>query len=449
LTELLSAATEERMLQAYRDQASSVIEDAGSYQSEAYQRHFGVEFECSLLRSNTQPVHDQVLRDEVIGDGDNNRYVVELGAGQIEVCSPIIDLIETPGFEPILTILDSSVKDLRRRSAVAGGRIVLSGTNPLVPFNSIARTNKEKYQLVPDYYNSAQNGNSKRIGPNGLWVGEASLVSILNSIQPNFEAISLKDAVDKTNRLLMISPMAVALTANGRYLDLKDSGMADLRITAWRTAHDARTAEQIAAGIEPRVGLPNQYYSGIEDYFERITQHPFLLNHPEDALDIGIGMNWKDAKIKFKNQKAVVEFRAMSTQPTPEASAAALLFVAGRLFYSQQTNENLLPMRLVHQNAHQAAHFGLDGKLWLQSRGGLIKLPAKQAIATELNRAHQGLKLAEIPNLEWAYECLQEMRRNLIDGTPSDRMKTIVEKSRGSMHERLLNGLVKVGALVV
>jgi hypothetical protein len=446
VSKALNPQSEAEMLQSYRVQVEALVENADSYKKHDSSQHFGLEVECSVLHHDGSPVTNEDLRNKTIGGVP--RYTPELGAGQIEMISSPIDIMNNAGLEPVYSFLEGSIKDLQKRAAQYGGRILLNGTNPFVPLDEIVRTQALKYEIVPNYYNRVRNGRPSVIGPNDLWVGEAAIPSVLNSIQPNIEARSMNDAIDKLNRLLMISPMAVSLTANARYVGLEDSGMEDLRVAAWQTAFETRTDEQILNGKEPRVGMPSSYYSGIGDYFSRIAEHPFILHAPEQALRVGIGMNWKDAKIKFIGGSAVVELRSISTQATAEENASAALFVAGRLLYSQISNEDLIPMRLVHNNVQQATHYGSDAVLWTQTEHGqVITLPARDVLALEIDRAVKGIEAAEIPNLAWARDCINELRRNLLEGGPSQRLKEAVDNADGDVRTRILTGLVEVKAI--
>jgi hypothetical protein len=443
--ETLNHKQEAEMLENYRAQVDTLINNGEKYIKDNQSMHFGLEVECSVLHQDGSPVANEDLRNRIISGVPS--CTPELGAGQIEIISSPMDVMNDAGLEPVYVFLNNSIAKLQGRARRDGGLILLSGTNPLVNLDEIARTQALKYKLVPNYYNRARNGRAVGVGPNNLQIDDAAIPSILNSIQPNIEARSINDAVDKLNRLLMISPMAVALTANAKYLGLKDSGMADLRVKAWQTAFETRNKAEIAEGKEHRIGTPNSYYEGIQDYFDRIAEHPFILDAPEQALSVGIGMNWKDAKIKFMGSSAVVEYRAMSTQNTAEENASASLFVVGRLMYSQINNEPLLPMVLVKQNSKQAMRFGHNAVLWSQTENGsIVPAPAQESIEIEINKAISGIEECEIPNLEWAKDCINELRRNL-DGTPAHRLKEIVDSTEGDMKMRLLSGLVELKAI--
>jgi hypothetical protein len=213
-----------------------------------------------------------------------------------------------------------------------------------------------------------------------------------NSIQCNLEASSFEDAIDKTNRSFAIGPMAVALASNARFLEEKDTGIADIRMIAWEKSHDTRTALETEQGKITRIGLPGLYYLDLRDYFQRVPCYPFILHDPEHAFQIGIGLNWRDTRIKFIEDSVVVEFRPVSTQSTVKENIAIMLFYLGRLQWSSQHKEPLLDLKLVEQNRDQAMYFGLNSKLWTHKDKKTELLPAEIALDLELKRAVSGLK---------------------------------------------------------
>jgi hypothetical protein len=91
--------------------------------------------------------------------------------------------------------------------------------------------------------------------------------------------------------------------------------------------------------------------------------------------------------------------------------------------------------------------FGHNAVLWSQTENGsIVPAPAQESIEIEINKAISGIEECEIPNLEWAKDCINELRRNL-DGTPAHRLKEIVDSTEGDMKMRLLSGLVELKAI--
>jgi len=318
----------------------------------------GLEMETSVIDHCGQAV-GQPLRDRIV---DILPYVsCELGASQLEWRTDPIMVAGEDGLEKL--ILQARQRDVEVHNAVRlyDGWVLRSGTNPFVNADEIVRTDKPKYRMVPDFHNQNRQRQDTDISRNGhiVSVGDAAVVSLLNSLQCNCQATDFADAVDKANRSLMIGPMTVALSANAGLLYGKDTGLADLRMLAWERSHDTRNTREIAVNKALRVGLPDRYLTDLEDYFDRIAEHPFILFDPDHALQIGIGLFWQDTRIKFIGNAVVVEFRPTSIQPTVEEDLAVMMFYLGRLQWSQDYREELTPIDTVRKQRNLAMNEGI------------------------------------------------------------------------------------------
>ena len=164
------------------------------------------------------------------------------------------------------------------------------------------------------------------------------------------------------------------------------------------------------------------YYLDLRDYLQRVSCYPFILYDPEHAFQIGIGLNWRDARIKFIEDSIVVEFRPVSTQPTVRENIAIMLFYLGRLHWSIQNNEPLLDLKLVEQNRNQAMYFGLNSRLWTYRGRRIEILPAEVALDLELKRATDGLMSFGFSKEEIDYY-FEILRVRLSEKeTPSDKL---------------------------
>jgi hypothetical protein len=359
-----------------------------------------------------------------------------------------IDIQSGSGFEDVYNQLSNRENEMVALAHEQKAHVLSIGANPFIPVCNIARSNKLKYRMVPNFHNTNRKTPFTFLGDEKIDIGDASVVGLLNSVQANIEAKSFEDSIDKLNRSFAISPLMVALTANARFLDLKDTSYEDVRMVAWEVSHDTRTQEERDNGILTRVGLPENYYTDISDYLQRIMAYPFILNVPDHALEVGIGLNWRDARIKFIGNSAVVEFRPVSTQITPEENISAMAFFVGRLLWSQRNNEQLLPMHLVHINKREAMAHGNNATLWVhEGNNGFIKVSAQEVLPIETERAIKGLEEHDIPNMEYNRELITKLGKNIIDGTPSSQLTKHVKATHAIRKEAIISGLSRINAI--
>lgn len=305
---------------------------------------------------------------------------VELGANQLEMRTEPIQLTSLKCLEEEL---QSKEEELRSMTDL---KLVRIGAIPNLSVNDVQVTDKEKYHVVPKYHDDNRGSHINTV-VGGINFDKAKCVSLFNSTQFNIQADGLEDAVDKLNRSLMISPYLVAISGNARIINNIDTGIKDIRMMAWEVSHDTRSMEEVAMNKELRVGMPNDYFKSIDDYFRRCSSHPLILENSDSALEICIGIFWLDTRIKFINDKPIVEYRAMSVQPSPFEDVAMAAFYIGRLAFSQLTNEKLISMESVKKNRDSAMRHGLDGELICNNN----VMNAVDALRIELDKAREGL----------------------------------------------------------
>ncbi len=412
---------------AYQKQARELLTSHECYKKDDKSVvRVGLELESSLFDANLNQIPEEI-RNAIV---EKNRayFSQELGASQIELKTPPIEVQTGSGFNKISEALSQRRRCLVTSAKEHGLYLLTSGTNPFVAIPDIVRTKKRKYDEIPEYYNRKRTGTTI-LGANGLSV-DASIVSLLNSVQANIEAHSFSDAIDKLNRSFMISPMAIAISANARYLQWTDSSYSDVRMVAWERSFDTRTEEERAKGEGNRVGLPKRYYHDMEDYLTQVGSYPFILSFPEGALDLAIGMNWRDARIKFVGKSAVVEFRPVSSQSTVEENIAIMAFYVGRLLWSQQNNELLLPIAKVRENKNNVMKNGNNANfLVFNERNSVVEVPAYKGMQIEIQKAMEGLGKAGISELSYVRSLFYILKRNAAEGTPSSKLKLYVGSS--------------------
>lgn len=406
---------------AFKAEVRNILENKPRFQKMPGQIKIGFEMEASLVDRTGQPISEglrDVIKDEVPGADP------ELGASQIEWRTDPIHLDRDGGLGALIAQARERDAQMRASATMHDAILLRTGTQPLVALNQIERTDKPKYRKVPDFHDRHRIRKDTKIG---LWedaveVG-ADVVALLNSLQCNLEAESLDDAVELANRSLMVGPLVVAVSGNARFLEGKDTTFNDVRTTAWEISHDTRTDEERRAGKGLRVGLPVDYFSGIEDYFDRVGSHPFILNDVSNALRIGIGLFWQDTRIKIINDSAVVEFRPVSIQPTVEEDIAVMLFYLGRLQWSKMTQEPMLSMDEVRERRSLAMQVGI--------------LPFVAELPLELERAqvaleNLGMKKSELdPFFSILTQRVQDKK------TPADVFAAKVHSFQGNREDAL------------
>jgi gamma-glutamylcysteine synthetase len=380
---------EEEMKMRFWEKAYSILGQESRFRHPSILK-VGLEVEASLLTPDFFPAA-QITRDQVVAE--NEKFAdCELGAAQLEWrTDPVV--LQEDGLKVLVAEFEQKEIQIKRSVAGQAHLLLLSGSNPFVPVSEIVRTVKVKYQQVPDYHNQHRDPNlTTRIGiRETVDVGDAAVIALANSVQCNVQAADFDDAVDMLNRSFAIGPMAVAMSGNARFLEGTDTGLSDLRMIAWEVSHDTRSVDEKENGKVTRVGLPEAYYRDLRDYFERISDYPFILYNPDYAFEVGIGLNWRDTRIKFINDSLVVEFRPVSTQPTAVENLAVVLFYLGRLEWSRQNDELLTPLEIVRYNRDQAMSRGLQGSLISGVDGTQKILSAPEALKLEIDRAQEGL----------------------------------------------------------
>jgi gamma-glutamyl:cysteine ligase YbdK (ATP-grasp superfamily) len=391
IKEYMKSDTEVRMRSAFREQSNSILMDEDKfYKGNDHKIVIGLETEYGAIDINNYKQIPEEERNKIISG--LNFAAVELGASQIEIRTDPIILRSLEDLEKELIVREQQIL---ARAEKDGIFIVRCGTNPFIQINEIKRTRSPKYKLVPNFHDAYRNpaapsvyGLLETIDPRS-----ASIVSLFNATQVNIEASGFADAIEKLNYSYMIAPYVVSIGGNARFIAGRDLGYADVRMPIWEISHDIRTTEELLYNAEPRVGRYDSYVKDMKDYFDRIARLPFILDNEENALKIGIGLFWKDVRIKFIGNSCVVETRPFSTQPTPAEDIAMHAFYLGRLLYSQSTREPLLDIGFVNVNRENARNFGLNARLIYRDENNNIRMgDAKIVLALEIKRAEEGLQ---------------------------------------------------------
>lgn len=422
---------ESAMRSAFYDQYQEILNNPDRYKKFKKVVKIGLEMEYCFLDSTSLTPARESQRDSII-KALNEKWKtteheiepadVELGAFQMELRTDPIDILSN-GVNALHADLDWRTIDMKIAAENRDLLVLSCGTNPFIEIDEIQRTSKEKYTLVPNFHNE-----NKRQGLNTVIgtkeqvdVRDAAVVAVCSAMQVNLEAKDFEDAVDKLNRSFVIVPHAMALGSNARFLAEKDTGLSELRMMAWLISHDTRTLKETERGAITRIGLPGIYYKNLEDCFQRMTAYPFILYSPENALAIATGLNWRDVRIKFIKDSAVVEFRPTSMQSTTTENIGIVLFYVGRLAWSQKVNEPLLNLKLIEENRNLAMIRGFGGEMWDSVDGKLQKESIRIVLARQIKRAKEGLDWLGIPEKQYkAY--FDILKRRLGTGSPSEQL---------------------------
>ncbi|MFT4261592.1 MAG: glutamate-cysteine ligase family protein [Candidatus Woesearchaeota archaeon] len=366
---MTSLDLEKRMKKAFDEKSKKVLSRVvGSKESVP---KVGIELELGVFDENAKPATRQDVKDRKIAK--------ELGHHQIEVVTDPLLIRSLEGFK------DSYLTDLGNTLSKIKQKVSSVGSIPNLNLKDFAITpNEDKYEKVPSFNNERVSKEFKTLFPEL----DARHVGLFNALQLNVDCKSVDDAVDKLNKSLSISPYLVAIFGNAKYINSKESGFKDCRVKVWEETHDTRNSVERNEDKETRIGLPKRYFSSIEDYFTRVSSHPFILDHEPAAFEIGIGLNWHDARIKFVEKSngylPLVEMRSLSSQQSAKEDVAATLMYIGLLEYESK----LQSMENLRFNRESALKDGLEGVMI--DEGGRFRSTLDVAKDKALN-AREGL----------------------------------------------------------
>jgi gamma-glutamyl:cysteine ligase YbdK (ATP-grasp superfamily) len=361
----------------------------------------GVEIEFGLTYPDLTPVPESI-RDKIIDQanqiskeaGQLWSFQPEMGASQIEANQETKAILSN-GFKPeelvdLFKRLDDSLLPAAHES---GAQVLNMGIHPASKLAGIERTTKPKYIQVPNYHIKNRIDGTELKDELGVHIEpDASAVGMSQALQFNMSVESPKQGVDVLNWMIQMSPSILAITANSRLVGGVDTEWNEPRNEIWNKTH--------ITDIGKRVYLPEKFYNNLEDVFERMGKFPLILNpeNEEQALGIATGMNWLGGKLKFLTEgedltinKILTEFRPMSTQPTPESNAAAVMLAYGRLRWAIQNNEKLMPFEVIESNAKQAMKRGVDGRYIVKIDDSFKVVDWSTMKRIEVNRATESL----------------------------------------------------------
>lgn len=393
----------------------------------------GIEMEFSVVDADCNPLPQWARDETVVAFKDEHRFGVsyEVGASQIEITTNPIDVQSTSAIR-LLADMQLGQSLVAQHLATHNGRLLRIGANPFASTRGIAcSVGREKYLLCPKFHQSNQRpGLDVYIGhQRPVYVGDAGFPSITNSVQLNFDVSDPYEGITMLNYALAFSPLATAFGANAGFLDCVDTGFSDIRYIAWQVSHDIRTWEEVALGKDTRVGIPSRYYRDVNDYLSSALSHPFFMRAIDAAFPMGIGIYWRDARMKFLEKshgvQTVVELRPVSTQPTARDDFAIMMFYFGRIQYAARHNEPLLPIEVVRSNKERVMRLGREAIIGYLRNGEIVYTSCNGALREEAKKAIAGLSEFGIDAQTLAI--VEEYVNDYAVVAPVDRLRTRID----------------------
>ena len=452
--DFINSKEEKEMRKEFERSAKEIINEKNLYKKPG--NKIGIELEVQLVNKDTLNLSSEIIRNSLL-EYNSEVFDKELGISQLEIKTPPIKIENNiEELEENITNSINSAKQHLDSNFNGQYGLFLQGSYPLKKTNEIERSNFEKYKLVPNFHNNFKGTHINTfLGKDyKIDVSDAGIIALMNSVQINVEAKDLGDAVDKLNRSLFLGGYIAALNTNARFLNEEDTEIEDSRMISWEKSHDVRLPEQFENDDAHRVGIPDKYYEDIRNYFSRVGSHPFILNEDkfrDNALEIGMGLNWNDTRIKFNrdNKISIVEFRPISTQPTIKENIAAMMMYLGRLEYSQKTKEPVLPIKFAKENRNNALEKGLNSMLYQINKDNKITIsPARKILGEEIEKSKIGL-------IELGYEknqvddYLNIMHDRLSFGTPSHKFAKDVYSKNCKCNKDSIKDAIKKNNLVI
>lgn len=350
-TRLASSDMEMYMGELLAVSAERVLDEQSVSRSTA--GRVGLELEVSLVDDHLMPVSERI-RDKIAENVNGNVNAQgELVVNQLEINQR--ELFE-PGFscDEIVNFFRGTKKQISRLAYENDCKVLSAGVNPILRFTALWNSDYEKYWKIPfkNLVWRQKRSNLKRelnlhTEPDTMCVGN------FNAVQPNREVANHKEAVATVDRQISMAGAVIGIMGTGSVLEERLTDWNDPGKYIWNETHNA-------AG--DRV-LPTGYFGDVKNYFLYLAEFPYILSVDtvEDVYVVARGLNWGLSR-PYSNSYSGVEFRALSTQPTPEMNAAGVMLTLGLDGWMRQTGEPLLPFPLARQNIHTGMRYGQRGR---------------------------------------------------------------------------------------
>ena len=446
-----------------------ILEQSGHF-SDSTPSQVGIELENILTDNQGSPVN-AVDRDNFIAmattlaqdSGLPVTFQQELGAAQIEVNQGSDALFTLDGIEvkEVIDFFRQTDQLLMEAGEKKRSKLLNLGFHPFSNVTNVPRTNKPKYDIVPNHHDGNRTANSRILQGelNLTKEPDATVAALTNSLQFNLSLQDVPTAIRAMNQMFQMTPIILALGGNAGIAEARDTGWSDFRNHIWDKTH------RTAAG--QRVFLPEDFIHSPEGLFLRMARFPLILDapNPKSALEIATGTNWLAAKLKFlcdgdlNINKLLLEFRPLSIQQTPEENAAMFLLSLGRLKFGMETDEPLFDdFDTVKVNGELAARRGTLAtfvtKKWMGTHWENALVTGPEIRALEIHHASMGLSLTNDGDVALArYDSFRNFFQNSIRmENPTARLRaelgeTWETRTEAERREHIRDTLIRSGIM--
>jgi CBS domain-containing protein/gamma-glutamyl:cysteine ligase YbdK (ATP-grasp superfamily) len=374
------------------------------------QMHCGLEQEMFLVQPSGRPAP---IGPELLATLTDRRLVSELARFNLEA-----NLDPHPLDANFLSRLESDLREVLatadQGARALGARVLLVGSLPSLEVADLSSENmspEPRYKALNDAL-LEERGSAIRLSVHGWDRYEGTHDNVMPEAANTSLQLHRQVKVDEFATVynwtqLLSAPLLAAATNSpffcGRRL------WHESRVAVFENATDGRTSDERARGLEPRVGMGQDWLRGgvIELFRRQVARYrPLLWRHdledPFEALEAGRvpklealmlhnGTLWKWNRACYgsggKKPHLRIETRVLPAGPTILDEMAHVAFFFGLLAelpVSDQSAMERLSFGHVRQNFSNAARNGLDARLrWVNDDGGR-GIPADQLILEQL-----------------------------------------------------------------
>ncbi|MDP1975558.1 MAG: glutamate-cysteine ligase family protein [Alphaproteobacteria bacterium] len=233
-----------------------------------------------LQAKSWEPIYDGT---HIIGLKKDKTIISLEPGGQLELSgAPHSNL------EDIRHEINQHLKDLHQILPALNGQILWTGIHPAAKRDDMAQVPKSRYGLMKKYM--------PMVGSMGL-----DMMLRTSSIQVNLDFSSEADMVQKFRIATALTPFVVALFANSRVLEGKDTGFESYRTHIWHNTDNDRS------GLLPFIFDESMGYKAYIDYALNVPMY-FIMrdNQYVDALGVKFIDFWENKAEKLKQYQATM-----------------------------------------------------------------------------------------------------------------------------------------------
>ena len=149
------SSQEKEMLESFNSQAKELLVSQERFVKSGHDLKIGLESEVAIhARLDNAGLVQK--RDSIMLENPDSTDV-ELGASQIEIRTPPVNIVSSSGLAGLVEIYKQRFNGVLQSARKHEVKLLRVGANPFLPTIDTPRTNKSKYRLVPDFYNQHRN----------------------------------------------------------------------------------------------------------------------------------------------------------------------------------------------------------------------------------------------------------------------------------------------------